>query len=272
MAKEAPESRGGQAQGVLFACILGGSLAGPVLGGFIAVHAGMREAFFISGGMIFFNVLLTIFLVREENAPVRSQRESTAPTTSFDFRIWAMLVATMGLLVANLSIEPIIYSVVGSLYHQPLETTSAAGIVLSVTALGSLFSSLVLGSLADRYGSLRVATYGFALGGLLILPQAFAKDVYTLMLLRFAMGLALGGVLPCLKSALKHAYSNGGGVGRIMGLSTSFQYIGQVVGPMMGSIVAAGLGISFVFYVTAIVALACAILIGSSERWRSASN
>ncbi|MFM9269673.1 MFS transporter [Halomonas elongata] len=269
MAKEAPESRAGQAQGVLFACILGGSLAGPMLGGFISAHVGMREAFFISGGMIFFNVLSTVFLVREEPAPQGARGGSTALAAPFDFRIWTLLVATMGLLVANLSIEPIIYSVVGGMYHHPFETTSAAGIVLSVTALGSLLSSLMLGSLADRYGSMRVAAYGFGIGALLIIPQAFVTDVYTLMLLRFAMGLALGGVLPCLKSALKHAYTDTGSLGRVMGLSTSFQYIGQVVGPMMGGVVAAGWGTSYAFHVTGTVALVCAVLIAISMRCSS---
>lgn len=270
MAKEAPESRSGQAQGVLFACILGGSLAGPVLGGFISAHVGMREAFFISGGMILFNVLATVFLVSEDHVPPRSRGELQPIAAPFDFRIWTLLIATMGLLVANLSIEPIIYSVVESLNHHPFETTSAAGIVLSATALGSLLSSLMLGSLADRYGAMRVAVYGFGIGALLIIPQALVTDVYVLTLLRFAMGLALGGVLPCLKSALKHAYTDAGSLGRVMGLSTSFQYIGQVAGPMMGGIVAAAWGTNHVFHVTAAVALICAVLLSCGMRRSSA--
>lgn len=270
MAKEAPESRAGQAQGVLFACILGGSLAGPMLGGFISAHVGMREAFFISGGMVLFNVLATVFLVSEDHTPRRSRGETQTTAAPFDFRIWTLLVATTGLLVANLSIEPIIYSVVEGMNHHPFETTSAAGIVLSATALGSLLSSLMLGNLADRYGAMRVAVYGFSIGALLLIPQALVSDVYVLTLLRFAMGLALGGVLPCLKSALKHAYTDAGSLGRVMGLSTSFQYIGQVAGPMMGGIVAAAWGTSHVFHVTAAVALICAVLLACSMRRSSA--
>lgn len=269
MAKEAPESRAGKAQGVLFACILGGSLAGPVLGGFISAHLGMREAFFISGGMIFLNVIATLFLVRETHIPQGPRKEHSAPAAPFDFRIWTLLIATMGLLVATLSIEPIIYSVVEGMYHAPFETTSAAGIVLSVTALGSLLSALMLGSLADRYSAMRVAAYGFAIGALLIIPQAFVTDVYSLMGLRFAMGLALGGVLPCLKSALKHTYTDAGSLGRVMGISTSFQYVGQVAGPLMGGVIAASWGTSYTFHATAVVALLCAILMAVSQRHSS---
>ncbi|MDQ7727883.1 MFS transporter [Halomonas sp. SpR8] len=266
MAKEAPESRAGHAQGVLFACILAGSLAGPLLGGFISARLGMREAFFITGSMILLNVIATLFLVKEQPTPQRSRKEGKAPAAPFDFRIWALLIATLGLLVANLSIEPIIASVVEGVYHAPLETTLAAGIVLSATALGSLFSALTLGRLADRYGAMRVAAYSFSLGALLILPQAFVTDVYTLTGLRFAMGLALGGVLPCLKSALKHAYPDAGSLGRVMGVSTSFQYIGQVVGPLMGGVVAASWGIHYAFYATAAAAALCALLITISRR------
>ena len=266
MAKEAPESRAGYAQGVLSACILAGSLAGPILGGFLSAYVGMREALFITGGLIFFNVLATTLLIKETQAAQVSRGSTETSASPFNHTVWALLIATMGLLVANLSIEPIIYSIVSDMHHHPLAATSAAGIVLAATALGCLLSSLMLGSFADRYGAMRVAMYGFGAGALLIIPQAFVTDVYTLTLLRFAMGLALGGVLPCLKAALKHAYSDAGHLGRVMGLSTSFQYIGQVAGPMMGGIVAATWGTAPVFHVTAAVALLCAILIAISMR------
>lgn len=272
MAKEAPEARAGQAQGVLFACILGGSLAGPMLGGFLSAHVGMRDVFFLSGGMILLNVVATCLLVREKHQRRESNAEQTRLAAPVDSRIWVLLIATTGLLVANLSIDPIIYSIVASMDHHPLETASAAGIVLSVTALGSLLSALALGRLADRYGAMRIAACGFAAGAVLIVPQAFVTSVYLLMGLRFAMGLALGGVLPCLKSALKHAYRDGRSLGRIMGLSTSFQYLGQVLGPLLGGLVAASWGTSYTFHVTAAVALACALLMTLGLRHSSASD
>ena len=271
MAKEAPESRGGQAQGVLFACILAGSLAGPIFGGIFSAYIGMREAFFISGGAILFNVVLTAFLVKEKPVSQRLSNKSMGLAVPLNFKLWAVLIATMGLLMATLSIEPIIYSIVGTLYHYPFEISIAAGIVLSATALGSLLSSLVLGHLADRYDAERVALYGFVIGTVFIIPQAFVTDVYTLMMLRFAMGLALGGVLPCLKVALKHAYADRDNMGRVMGISTSFQYIGQVLGPLMGGVVAAALSIDYAFYITAIVTVLCALLIMMSRRYSSVS-
>ncbi|ALM51469.1 MFS transporter [Halomonas huangheensis] len=260
MIREAPEARVGYAQGVLSACILAGSLMGPVLGGFLSAWVGMREALLITGGMILLNVLATGLLIRESHVPgsVTSTAKRRVPLSA---GVWVLLMATSGVVVANLSIKPIIYNIVSGVNHAPLQATAAAGIVLSATALGCLLSSLWLGSLADRYGAPRVAMYGLVLGALLIIPQALATDVYVLTLLRFAMGLALGGVLPCLKAALKHAYSDVASLGRVMGLSTSFQYLGQVVGPLTGGIVAATWGSAHVFHVTAIVALACALLI-----------
>ncbi|MBB3139998.1 MFS family permease [Halomonas organivorans] len=263
MAKEAPESHAGQAQGVLFACILSGSLAGPMLGGFLSAYVGMREAFLLSGALILLNVLATVFLVREAHVSRRHTAKDRSRKRPLNASIWALLIATMALLVANLSVEPIIYSIVDGIDHEPLATSSAAGIVLSATALGSLLSALCLGRLADRYGAMRVAMVGFGVGAVLIVPQAFATDAYTLALLRFAMGLALGGVLPCLKAAIKHLHADAGSLGHIMGLSTSFQYIGQVAGPMMGGVVAAYWGMATVFHVTAAVALACALMLAA---------
>ncbi|WP_162500846.1 MFS transporter [Modicisalibacter coralii] len=265
MAREAPAERSGYAQGALSACILAGSLVGPALGGILAAHVGMREALLITGSLIFVNVLATALLIRERVPPGRrvSQADSRPATTRVRPAMLAVLVATAGLMVATLSIEPIISTVVAGLDNHGLAMASAAGLVLSATALGSLISSLRLGTLADRYGARRVAIAGLLVSIACIVPQAFVDDLITLTALRFAMGLALGGVLPCLKAALRELGNDAAQLGVVLGWSTAFQYLGQVLGPLLGSIIAAGWGMPHVFVATALVSLACALLLAA---------
>src|SRR6185369_1996431 len=82
------------------------------------------------------------------------------------------------------------------------------------------------------------------------LPQAFVYEAWQLVVLRFLMGLSLGGLLPCLASVIRHNVPEGA-VGRFLGYSTSAQYAGQVLGPLIGGFVAGHIGMASVFLGTA---------------------
>ena len=66
------------------------------------------------------------------------------------------------------------------------------------------------------------------------------------------MGLALGGLLPCVTSIIRHNVPDGI-VGRVLGYSTSSQYAGQVVGPLLGGFVGGHIGMRAVFLGTSLL-------------------
>mgnify|MGYP002040636693 FL=1 len=68
--------------------------------------------------------------------------------------------------------------------------------------------------------------------------------------LRFLMGLALGGLLPCVTSVIRHNVPDGVG-GNVLGLSISAQYVGQVAGPVLGGFIGGHFGMPAVFLGTA---------------------
>jgi len=105
--------------------------------------------------------------------------------------------------------------------------------VMSAAALGSILSSSYLGKLADRIGHWTVITACLAVSALLLIPQDFVDSGWQLILLRFLMGLALGGLLPCIAAVIRHNVPEiiAGG---ILGYSVSAQYAGQVIGPLAG--------------------------------------
>ena len=72
------------------------------------------------------------------------------------------------------------------------------------------------------------------------------------------MGLALGGLLPCVTSIIRHNVPDDI-VGRVLGYSTSSQYAGQVVGPLLGGFVGGHIGMRAVFLGTSVLMGAGAI-------------
>jgi len=255
----------GWALGALSAGIMAGNLAGPLLGGALPPLIGIRATFWLAGGVIFLTFLATTFLIREERKPPKPTKEQKAES------IWAavpdrkpviaMLVTGMLLLFANMSIEPIITVYVMQLMDDQTKVTLISGVVMAAAALGSILSSSRLGRLADRIGHTRVIIGALSVSALLLIPQAFVTEAWQLIGLRFLMGLALGGLLPCISSVIRHNVPDRV-AGGILGLSVSAQYVGQVAGPVAGGFVGGHFGMRSVFLGTCLI-----MMLGAFYNW-----
>jgi MFS family permease len=173
----------------------------------------------------------------------------------------AMLITVMLLMVAAMSIEPIITVYVVTLVPPGGNVVLVSGIVMAATALGSVLAAPRLGRLADRIGTGRVIVACLLITGVLLLPQAFVTDAWQLMALRFLMGMSLAGLLPSINATIRHNVPDGG-AGTILGYATSAQYAGQVVGPLVGGFVGGHFGMRAVFLATAALLLA-----GAGYNW-----
>lgn len=262
VATQTPKERSGWALGVLASGIMAGSLAGPLIGGLLPPLMGIRNTFFAAGGVIFVTFLATLFLLKEAPRTPRTAAQNSAANASvwgqLDARkpVVAMFVIAGVLMFCTMSIEPIITVYLMQLQAEHL--TLMAGLVMSATALGSILSASRLGKLADRVGHWPVVAACLALAALLLIPQALVTDAWQLVVLRFAMGLALGGLLPCIASIIRHSVPQAI-AGRMLGYSTSSQYIGQVLGPVVGGFVGGHLGMRWVFIATAVLMAGCAL-------------
>jgi MFS family permease len=136
-----------------------------------------------------------------------------------------------------------------------------AGVVMSAAALGSILSASRLGKLADRIGHWPVISGALLAAGLLLIPQAFVTSAWQLILLRFLMGLALGGLLPTITAVIRHNVPDAA-IGSILGLSISSQYVGQVAGPVLGGFVGGHIGMRAVFLGTCVLLIA-----GAAYSW-----
>lgn len=240
---------------------MAGNLVGPLIGGLLPQLIGIRMTFMLAGGLIFIAFLATLFLIRETKRPgKRKQAAGKGGIGGLTNKgpVVAMLVTGMLLMFANMSIEPIITVYVAQLVSDQSNVTFVAGLVMSAAALGSVLSASRLGKLADRIGYWPVIIGTLAIAAVLLIPQAFVTESWQLIALRFLMGLALGGLLPCITAVIRHNVPDSA-TGSILGLAISSQYVGQVAGPVAGGFVGGHIGMPAVFIGTCVLMAAGAL-------------
>lgn len=258
VATQTPRAHTAKALGIMASGIMAGNLAGPLIGGVMPQLIGIRATFFAAGAIIFVSFIATWALIHEEPRPKRARGvKQTAGFASVPDKapVIAMLVTGMLLMFANMSIEPIITVYVQQIVPNPAHVTIVAGLVMSGAALGSILSSPRLGQLADRIGHWQVIVLSLVVCAVLLIPQAFVTAGWQLIGLRFLMGMALGGLLPCITAVIRHNVPERS-AGSIIGYSVSAQYVGQVSGPLAGGFIGGHFGMRAVFIWTAVVMLA----------------
>jgi MFS family permease len=249
VATQTPKARSGWALGVLSSGIMAGSLAGPLIGGVLPPLVGIRATFFLAGGVIFITFLGTLLLLREAPRPARASSEKKPSSTAVPLSAEQRRVVTLLLIVASL----VMFS------------------AMSATALGSIIAASRLGRLADRIGYWPVLAGCLGITAITLVPQAWVSDVWQLTGLRFVMGLSLGGLLPCITALIRHAVPQEV-AGRILGYSTSSQYLGQVLGPLAGGLLGAHLGMGSVFLGTAALLATCSAVVVRGQKVKKHRN
>ena len=156
-ATQAPKEKTGWALGVISSAVMAGSFVGPMIGGILPQYIGIRYCFLVVGSVIFLTFILTLVFIREDRVLFSKRRNTEAKISIwqidvFNKPIGFILITGALITFANLSIEPVITIYIGTLNVEPAHLTFWAGLVMSLTALGSAFSSIYLGKLADRIG------------------------------------------------------------------------------------------------------------------------
>ncbi|WP_186224647.1 MFS transporter [Burkholderia gladioli] len=266
---QAPRERAGWALGVLSTGALAGNLVGPLVGGFLPGLVGIRGTFFVGGAMIAVAAAATIGLVREDfDRRIDARRDSAGttkagraamPRAAGRAALGALLLTAMMVLLANMSIEPIITVYIGQLGVAHAALARTAGIVMAASAFGSMLTAPRLGALADRIGGWPVIIGCLLVTGLVMLPQAFVTHWWQLAVLRGAMGMSLAGLLPAIAKLVRHSVEEHRS-GSVLGYLQSAQFSGQVVGPLIGGQIGAHVGLHAVFFVTSALLVLCAAL------------
>ncbi|MEN4871389.1 multidrug efflux MFS transporter [Kosakonia cowanii] len=259
VASQVPRERSGWALSTLSTAQISGVIGGPLMGGFLADHLGLRTVFIITAILLMVSFLVTLFLIKEGGRPKvkkgeRLSGKAVFSTLPYPALVISLFVTTMVIQLCNGSIGPILALFVQSLSPDTANIAFLSGLIAAVPGVSALLSAPRLGKLGDRIGTSRILLATLACAIVLFFAMSFVTSPLQLGILRFLLGFADGAMLPAVQTLLLK-YSSEQVTGRIFGYNQSFMYLGNVAGPLMGASVSAMAGFRWVFAATAVVVL-----------------
>lgn len=261
IATQTDKEHAGFALGTLSTASTAGSLLGPMIGGYMEENFGLQNVFFITGALLMISFIATALFVKEsftrQDKKVLSGKViwSNIPDKSLTIMLF---VTFFVLTIALYSIEPIITVYVTQISLNTGHVALFAGMVFSASGLASIIAAPRLGKISDKIGAQKVILVALVVAGLLFIPQAFVKNPWQLMVLRFLLGLATAGLIPSVNTLLKKITPDSL-TGRVFGFTMSAGYLGVFGGSILGGQVAAYLGIRYVFFITSALLLINAV-------------
>jgi MFS transporter, DHA1 family, multidrug resistance protein len=246
----APKERTGFALGLLNTAVQVGNLIGPVLGGFVVLAIGLRSSFLIGAAVLAVCTVITIALVDDASVAAPAPAWSGLRAGARDMLAPFAWPGLRGVLVVGALIQ-IVYSGTAALialYVQDLPRPDwlsaeiAIGLSLALGALAAAVAMPILGTYADRHDARTVLVASLGLLALALIPQAIVQNAVVFLALRLAVGVALAGTTSAI-GVLTRAGAPAGYEGRAFGTLAAAQNLGWGVGPIVGSAVAAVVGI-----------------------------
>ncbi|MDY1036842.1 multidrug efflux MFS transporter [Lelliottia sp. CFBP8978] len=259
VASQVPRERSGWAISTLSTAQISGVIGGPLMGGFLADHVGLRAVFFITAMLLMVSFLVTFFLIKEGVRPSVSKADRLSgkavfATLPYPGLMISLFVTTMVIQLCNGSIGPILALFIKSMAPDSNNIAFLSGMIAAVPGVSALISAPRLGKLGDRIGTARILMATLIIALVLFFAMSFVTSPFQLGVLRFLLGFADGAMLPAVQTLLVK-YSSDQVTGRIFGYNQSFMYLGNVAGPLIGASVSAMAGFRWVFAATAVVVL-----------------
>lgn len=261
ISSSAPEDRMGFAMGTVQSGSVAGTILGPLIGGLLAGYIGYRPIFYITGALILIASLLALVFVKEnfdrEEASHTPQVSVIAGFKELNKTPQLLVLFTITFLLQFAMVSPmsILPLYVEKLHGIGQNAALWAGFTVAVTGLSNMISSPFLGKLSDKLGAHRILTICLIGAAVSLIPQAFVHTVWQLLLVRFIMGVFMGGLLPSANALIRH-YTPDGMESRAFGFNASTLALGNMLGSLVGGFLAVYIGIEGIFIISGILLLA----------------
>jgi DHA1 family multidrug resistance protein-like MFS transporter len=271
-----PRRHLGSALGLMHAALFAGGAVGPVIGGAFADALGYRATFAATAAVFFTaGTLVTLFVPepsRERAGETASLGAGGTVSSAGDVRpvpapaaavrllrpeLLAVIVLSAAIRFANFAPQPVLPLFVQEMGVEAGRLATTVGMVVAATGVAGMLSAVTMGRLADRYGRTATLLVCLLVAAVLSPLHAATTSVWQLLVLRTAMGFALGGMSPAVQAVMTDL-TPPERRGAAFGLLTAASAVGSGTGPVLGSAIAAAYGIPAVFVATAPLFLLCA--------------
>ncbi|GAA5415973.1 staphyloferrin B transporter [Paraliobacillus ryukyuensis] len=269
---QTPKKIAGKVLGTLQTGSVTGTLMGPLFGGIIADTIGYATSFRWLSIILVISSVLVLIGVKEKATLVEAgqpssftSKEVLAHIIRHPMLVMVMLVSIF-IQIANFSIQPILSLYVSDLHGQE-NIALFSGITFSAAGLGNLLMARNWGKIADRVGYIKILTILLFCAAIFYFPGGFVSNIWQLVVLRFLLGLTIGGIIP-VRVAYIRQEAPIAMQGEVLGYNTSLRFFGNVIGPILGGYLAGGFGYSSVFIVTSLLLFFCGLALYLARQQR----
>ena len=158
VASQVPRERSGWALSTLSTAQISGVIGGPLLGGFLADHVGLRAVFIITAILLTVSFLVTLFLIKEGGRPVVSKSERLSGKAVFASLPYpglmiSLFVTTMVIQLCNGSVGPILALFIKSMAPDSSNIAFLSGMIAAGRVGADVRSASGETGRQDRYGT-----------------------------------------------------------------------------------------------------------------------
>src|SRR5699024_4549670 len=267
---QTPKKIAGRVLGTLQTGSITGTLMGPLLGGVLADAFGYANSFKWTSVTIFISAMIVAIGVKEIRIQFADDAKEYKSYSSKEVLqhiikqpvLFVVMLISALIQVAHFSIQPILSLYVAEL-HGSANIAFFSGMTFSAAGLGNLLMTRRWGRLGDRIGYIKIMIGLLFMAGVVYFPGAFVTNIWQLIILRFLLGVSIGGIIP-VRIAYIRQEAPLSMQGEVLGYNTSLRFLGNVIGPALGGILSSFFGFSGVFFVTSSLLIICGIILLST--------
>ncbi|TCT24559.1 putative MFS family arabinose efflux permease [Melghiribacillus thermohalophilus] len=263
---QTPQHLSGRVLGTLQTGNVSGSLFGPMFGGILADAFGFSLTFKLTSITLAIAAIVVLIGIKEFRLESKGEakksysRKEVLQYILFHPVLIVVMVISLLVQIAHFSIQPILALYVKEIHG--LESLAFfSGIAFSITGLGNLLMTRNWGKIADKIGYEKVMVILLVASALVYFPGAFVTNIWQLLILRFLLGVFLGGIIPVRTAYIRQAAPIHI-QGEVLGYNTSFRFLGNAAGPAIGGWLSGLYGISSIFFLSSTLLFIGGIVLG----------
>lgn len=264
VSSSAPKEQLGFSLGIIQTGQIIGAVLGPLIGGSLAHVFGMRASFFVAAACLLLVTLIVVFLVKEpervEDRHAGSSIFEDIKRASKNSLLVEMMVLTLLIQVAMMILQPVITLYIAKLQGDMEGAVLTSGIIFSLGGIAGAVSTPFWGRYGQNNGYFKAMAYAFGGAGIFNFLQFFPETVIGFGALQFLVGAFIVGVNPSISATIVNC-TDPSFRGRVFGFATTAYQIGAMIGPLLGGMIAASMGIQYVFIFTGLLLFGISVIV-----------
>jgi DHA1 family multidrug resistance protein-like MFS transporter len=258
-----PREKSGYAIGILQTSISFGTVIGPFIGGIVSDMTSYRTVFFITSALCMISGILVMLIVKEP--PKTGTNRAFTVVENFRY-----VAASKGILTAMISItflqisitvaQPVFALFVESITRDTEYISTLTGAIFGTLGIFSVISAPWWGRRNDSKSFKKNIIIAVTGAGVFYILHTFIKNPYLLFPVRAGLGLFVGGIVPVIYAYINKNISDDRKSG-VMGFASSFTLLGNLIGPLLCTLLLYGIALKYIFLIAGIMMFANAFLI-----------